>query len=62
MPERHLTGDTERGESFVRSSGEVFKPTNLTPYSEIRLIRTSNKGKNRVLEKEVIFVTVTKVW
>ena len=35
----------ERGESVVRSSGEVFKPTNLTPYSEIRLICSSNKGK-----------------
>ena len=44
----------ERGESFVRSSGEVLKPTNLTPFSEIRLICSSNKGKNTFLEKEVI--------
>ena len=51
MPARHVTGDTGTRESFVRSSGEVFKPTNLTPYSEIRLIRTNNKGKKEFLRK-----------
>ena len=45
-----------------RTSSEVFKPTNLTPYSEIWLIRTSYKGKNTVLEKQEIFVAVTKIW
>ena len=35
--------------------GEVFKPTNLTPYSEIRLICSATKEKkNTFLEKEVI--------